>query len=195
MDVKLQANSRSKNENLKKMRKNGFIPAHLYGQSISPSCISLSEKDLQKCLQTGAKKVDISWNGKRYHAAIEEIQKDCISNKLCHIAFHVFEGKEKIYLDVPIHFVGKPAHGVVKPQLQSISVYGEANSLPEMIEVDISSMKLGDSLHVGDIKTKGKYELRESEDKVLISCQYPKAEEVVSEELVASPEVDQPEAA
>lgn len=195
MNVRLEANSRRKNENLKKMRKNGFIPAHLYGQSISPTSICLSEKDLKKCLQAGVKKVDISWEGKKYHAAIEEIQKDCISNKLWHISFHVFSDKEKIFLDIPIYFVGDPSQGVVKPQLQNISVYGEANSLPESIEIDISGLKLGESLHVSDIKAKGKFEIRESEDKVLISCQYPKAEEVVPEQDLASPEVILPEAA
>lgn len=194
MNVILNAQKRDPSSKASQLRKKGLVPCSLYGKSVEASSICIEQKELSKWLKLGAKKIDVKFGSQTYHAAIEEVQRDSISNQIFHVSFHAFSSNEKITMDIPIHVIGKALGqtqgGVLKQQMQSITVYGFAKDLPEHFEVNVSKLDLGHSLHIGDLNFKGKFEIKDAEDKVLIACHYPKiqvSEEASEAELTTEP--------
>lgn len=192
MNVILNAQKREPGIKPSKLRKMGYVPCSLYGKSLEASSICIENKELSKWLKQGTKKIDVKVGSHTYQAAIEEVQRDPVSNQIFHVSFHVFSNNEKITMDIPIHFVGKALGqtegGVLKHQMNTLTVCGFAKDLPEYLEVDVSKLELGASMHVSELNFNKKFEIKDSLDKVLVACHYPKLQAIEEEEK--APEVE-----
>lgn len=185
MDITLEAKHRDKNSKANQLRKQGHIPCTIYSKALSDNSIQITESQMKSCLKSGAKKVKVNLGGKSYFASIEEVQKKPASNEILHVSFHAFEANEKIYLTVPVHIQGKSLGqlegGLLQLQMQEVTLYGMAQDLPEEFILDVSKLELGHSIHVSDLASSGKYEIKESMDRVFVSCNYPKLEVIEPE--------------
>jgi large subunit ribosomal protein L25 len=204
----LNAQPRNLDESVKKLRNKGIIPGTIYGQSVDSTNLQIDQKQLQKCLKTGALKVDLELGQSKYHAKIQDVQWNPIGTKILHVSFHAFAANEKISMEIPVHVTGKAKGqmdgGIVKLQTDHITVYGTPSTLPESFELDIKDLELGSSIHIEDIANNLPYEIKTSMDTVLVACHYPKLEVVAeepeaeletveTEEVSASAETQQPE--
>lgn len=202
MDITLNAQKRDTSVRGVKLRKQGFIPACIYGKDMESLPIQIKEIELDKCVKAGAVKLKLKVGRKSYLASIEEIQKDCIGSKYYHIGFHTFDANEKVTMHVPIHLEGKAIGqtngGFLQQQLSEITLYGLAKDLPDELVVNVSSLEVGHSLHVSELQTNPKWEIKDKADKVIVACNYSKIkleeptsaslEDVVEPPLVSSSE-------
>ena len=198
MDIILSADKRDLGKSTKKLRKEGWIPGSVYGKSMESSPIMIKAATLQKCLKQGASKVHLKVGSDKFLASLEEVQKNAVGTEILHVSLHAFGANEKVTITVPVHLegkaIGQTSGGVLGQQLNTVDLYGLPGDIPDSLTVDVSKLELGHSIHIGDLP-KGKYEIKDGADKVIVACNYPKIQEIETETTaeateVAAPEVD-----
>jgi large subunit ribosomal protein L25 len=193
--INLNVNSRNKEDNVKSLRKQGLIPAVIYGRNLDSLRISLNYKDFIKTFANHsissfiniASKED-GINGKT--AVIKEIQKDPVTDNIIHIDFHEVSMDEKIEIEAAIHFIGKPEGvklgGILEPLMRHIAIKGYPKDIIDTINIDVASLQIGDIIHVKDLKLSDGIEIMADEDAPIVTVAEPAVEEVV-----AQPEVQE----
>ena len=189
----------------KKLRSSGRIPATIYGRQTQPQNLELSSKELEDLIHHSASEnllVDLAVKDdarpKRL-ALVQEIQHHPLSGKVLHVDFHEIAENEKVTVMVPVEAEGeaigvKADGGVLEHVLFKIKARGLAKDLPEQITVDVSHLKIGMAVHLGDIKAPAGVELVGDKNVSIISCAAPKSEEEeaaeAAEAAVAAGEVE-----
>lgn len=144
---------------VKNLRKEGIIPANIYGKDIKSASIQVSFKDFEKIYKqvgsTGI--VDVEFDGKTIPSLIHSIQTDYHKNPL-HADFFKVNLKEKIKTMIPLSFVGEPKAvseklGLLMEILHEVEVEALPEELPEHIEINVENLSsVGEQTTVGDIK-------------------------------------------
>ena len=193
MDYILEAYTRGKNEKASSLRKEGWIPGCVYGKSIDPMNVKVKRTTLNRCLKHHAAKFQLKVEGqKSFMVGLEELQKNALQDEVLHISFHAMKSDELTTLSVEIEFVGKAKGqfdgGIIKENMHEITVKGYPADLPDKLTVDVSSLELGESVHVSDIAEGYKFEfLQDDYDKILASCGHPKVQKIEETVEVAEP--------
>ncbi|MDO8461414.1 MAG: 50S ribosomal protein L25 [Deltaproteobacteria bacterium] len=190
MQLKAEERPKTGKGETRRLRVKGFVPAVLYGKGIPPRTLMLQAKELDKILSTSAgMNALISLDIGNEKAAkkdtlvvmMKDYQADIISRCLTHVDLLKVDLKEKITVMVPVRLVGK-SEGVVKGGLveqaaREISVKCLPTAIPNQIEVDITKLDIGDSLHIDDLKfAEGVEPIRES-NFTIVAIMAPAAEE------------------
>ena len=148
----------------KKLRANERIPAVIYGKLKSPQNLEVLEKDLDNLIHHSASEnllvdlaVDSDASPNRL-ALVQEVQHHAVSGKVLHVDFHEVSPTEKVIITVPVEAKGvavgvKTGGGVLEHVLFKLKVRALPKDLPEIIEVDVSNLGVGQSIHLGDIPT------------------------------------------
>ncbi len=184
--INLNIEARKKENNLKTLRKQGFIPGVLYGKKIDPFIVLLNYKEF---LKTFAKHsissfVNIvskedSVNGKT--AVIKEIQKDPVTDNIIHIDLHEISMDEKIEIEAVVHFVGKPEGvklgGILEPLMRHITIKGYPKDIIDTINIDVAGLGIGDIIHVRDLNLGKNIEIMAEEDAAIVTVAEPTVEE------------------
>ncbi len=172
-----------------KLRREGKIPAVIYGSQIEPLLITLNLREASKTLAaaTASSLVTIKVDGKDHTVLVREKQKNFIRNELLHVDFQEVSMTEKIRATVSIITEGtslavKDMSAVLVNGLTVIEVLALPQNLPESFVVDISSLKeLGDTITVSDLDVPEDVEILSSPDEVIITAT-GKTEEIEVEE-------------
>jgi large subunit ribosomal protein L25 len=184
----------------RRMRRAGFIPAVLYGRGIDTTHLLLKEDEFSHSLHKiagGNILIDLKIEGetKSRPVIIKEIQQDPVCDRPWHVDLQVVRLDEKIKIKVPVMVKGESpgvkVGGILEHILREIEVECLPRDIPEKIEVNISKLEIGDSIHLKDlIFTSGVVALGDREAAVL-SVVPPKAEEkeVPPEEAITEPEL------
>src|SRR5947208_7820766 len=143
----------------RKLRAGGLVPGILYGHGMEPLKLAIDGRELYHVLHTGAGSnvlVDLQVGKDQHLAMPREIQRDHVRGQFLHVDFLVVRRDEKITVDVPVHLVGE-SHGVkeggvVEHHLWDLKLECLPTDVPESVEADISSLGIGDSLSVADVK-------------------------------------------
>jgi large subunit ribosomal protein L25 len=192
MEVQLKADEREGTGKgvARKLRASGQVPAILYGHGMDPVSVSVDSRELYHVLHTGAGAnvlVDLHIGSKKHLVLAREIQRDHIRGELVHVDFLAIRRDEKIHVDVPISIVGESPGvkqgGVVEHHLWEISAECLPGDVPESVEVDISSLEIGDSFRVEDLGALGGLTIQTPSDETILSVVTPQVLEV--EEAVA----------
>src|SRR5256712_10181320 len=135
------------------------IPAVIYGHGRATQPLMVDALALEKAL-TGIEPestlIDLTVDGKKARALIREIQRHPLRPDIIHVDFYEIKADEKVTLKVPVHLVGPP-DGVRNEgaELDQASREVELEVLPEHIpdrvELDVTALKIGDSLHARDL--------------------------------------------
>lgn len=144
---------------VKSLRRQGLLPAILYGHTIDPSAISLNSHDASLTLAglSSSTIVTIDLEGEQLAALVREKQKDYIKNQLIHVDFQIVSQNETIRASVQIEVHGhspavKDYNAVIVTNLNIVEVEALPRDLPERFVVDISKLaEIGDSITVGDL--------------------------------------------
>jgi len=170
---------------VKALRREGKLPAVIYGRHTDPININLEAHSASLALAraTSSSLVTIDVEGTQHLTLVREKQRDFIKNRLLHVDFLAVSMSEKLRTAVSIHFVGVSGavkdHGAVMVHnLEQLHVECLPTDLPERIEVDISSLaKIGDGLRVRDVVVSDKVRVLEDPDTMVAVATMPKVEE------------------
>lgn len=161
MDLKLKAELRKiLGRKVKKLRKDGIIPAHVFGHNIKTLHIQIDEKEFEKIAKVAGETsvVDLTVNSKTHPVLIRGVQVHPLTDKPLHIDFYQVSLKEKVKVAVPVEIAGvalavEKKVGVLLTPLTEIEIEALPQNLPEKIEVDVSKLEIvGDVIKVSDLK-------------------------------------------
>ena len=182
MEAKLDAEPRSETGKgaAHRLRASGRVPAILYGQDVEPTPISVGALDLLHLYHSsgGASVlVDLRVNGDEHLTIAREIQRDLIHDRFIHVDFMAVRRDEKITVSVDVHEIGDSvgvhAGGVVQHHLREIEIEALPGDVPERIDVDITSLQIGQSLRVGDLQPPSGVEILTDADTMVIAVIEP----------------------
>jgi large subunit ribosomal protein L25 len=186
-----------KGRKVKKLRKEGILPATMYGKGFEPMTVQTDQKKLEEIFAEAGESglVEVTVNGEKYPVMLRNPQYHPLFGDLMHIDFYKVNLKEKIASNVAVEIIGEsPAvkGGLVLVEVSSeVEVEGLPTDLPEKIEVDISKLeKVDDTITVADLNIdRSKLEVLTDAEQVIVKIEEPKEEEVVETEAVAPSEV------
>lgn len=150
-------------ERARKLRAKGLIPAIFYSPRSQSIPLVIDSKEFVKTLQTEAgENVLIDLNirkgdqAERRVVMVKEIQIDPLQRTTLHTDFYEVAMDEMVTVEVPIHLVGKPegikVGGILEQIRREIQIQCLPGNIPKRIDVDVSSLNIGDSIHVQDIQ-------------------------------------------
>ena len=153
---KLLSNKRDLKLNAKKIRKEGFVPAVIYGHHLGSINIQINHIEVSKFLKTNSigSKVLLVLENDEHLAIFKDSQRDPLSNKIMHIDFQALTSGEKIKVTVPIIFENKDSFDsnvVFQEQISEIEISVLPKNLIDHVTIDVSKYGLGDSLLIGDL--------------------------------------------
>lgn len=146
----------------RRLRREGKVPAVLYGADKEATSLTIDHNDLYKHLQHEAfysHILTLTIAGKAEKAVLKDLQRHPVRPIILHADFLRISAKDKIRMHVPLHFKGedvapgvKVGSGVVTHNITQVEVSCLGKDLPEFIEVDISGLELDQVLHLTDLK-------------------------------------------
>jgi large subunit ribosomal protein L25 len=182
-------------------RREGRIPGILYGHGEESVALSVDAIDLKKLVHSISVEntiVDLDLGGSEpYKVLIRELQRHPVRDEFVHIDFFHVAMDEKIQVEIPIVLIGTPTGvknkgGVMDHQLRELEVYCLPGNIPEKIELDVSNLDIGDSIHVSDIQLDD-VEILAELDRSVVAVLAPTVieveEGVAVEEALTEPEV------
>jgi large subunit ribosomal protein L25 len=190
MKVDLQAMSYrvEKKGDVKRLRKQGKIPAALYGHGEKTQHVYVDVKDFRNVLNILKEEtvtINLKVGSKTYFCVIKAIQHDPTTSELFHIDFQHIHKEEKIRTTVPIHPTGTPPGvekgGILDLHLHEVVVKCYPDKMPTRIDVDVSRLDLNQTIHLRDLMVPD-VEFELSPETTVVSILVPrKAEEVKPE--------------
>ncbi len=178
---------------VKALRREGLLPAIVYGTGIEPVAITLNTKEVLQTLRViGANTLVTIKLGKKEHLVlVREIQREVITRNLLHMDFQAVSLEESILTTVPIVLVGdapavKEFEALLITNMEEIQIEAKAKDLPDTISVDISTLlDIGDNILIKDLVISGDVTILDDPEDVVIVATLPtlmaEIEELVEE--------------
>ena len=209
--VKLAAQLRSETGQtaVKKIRNQGSIPAVIYAHNETPVILQVNERDIDTLLSHAAGEhvlveLEIASGANRL-AIIQEVQHHPVTQRILHVDFHGVSAAEQIESSIPVEPVGesvgvKSFGGILEQLLRAVTIKCLPTDLPEILNVDVSALKIGDSIHIKDLQLPSGVTAMDdaevtvflvAEPKVAVEApvaEAPKAPEVIKEKKPAAEE-------
>src|SRR2546428_5745200 len=181
-------------------RLRGQIPAVIYGRGRDTQPLTVEAKALEKAL-TGVEPastiIELAVDGKKVRTLIREIQRHPVRPDIIHVDFYEIHAAEKVKLKVPVHLVGAPdgvrnGGGVLDQVTRDVEIQVLPEHIPDRVELDVTALKIGDSLHVRDL-TIANAVILTGGDLTIAVVVPPRAEEVAAPAPETATEVAEPE--
>lgn len=194
--VKTQSRETGKQSNLTELRHEGFVPAVVYGYKTDSTTIAVSEIDLLKTLRevgrNGVMKLDV--DGKSVNVVLSDYQMDVLKGKFVHADFLAINMSDELDVNVAVHLTGDSAGvregGVLNQPNRELTVKVKPSEIPDSIDIDVSELAIGETLTVGDIRDKIKFNVMNEDDFTLASVGTPRSDEEL-ETTADEPAVDE----
>ena len=173
---------------VKALRREGKLPAVIYGRHTEPIKINLDAHSAALALGklTSSSLVTINVDGTEYPALVREKQRDYIKNRLLHVDFLAVSMTEKLRTNVSVHFFGvspavKDFNAVLVKNLEQLEVECLPTDLPESIDVDITALaRPGDGIRVREVKVPDTIRILNDPDTMVAVATFAKVEEEVA---------------
>ncbi|HCR36042.1 hypothetical protein A2130_04365 [Candidatus Woesebacteria bacterium GWC2_33_12] len=179
---------------VKRLRKEGLIPANIFGKKIKSEAITVEAKEFREIFEKAGETQIIDLQGKP--VLVSNLQIDPVTSDYIHVDFRQVDLTEKITAKVPIEVLGEsPAEkqniGTVVQQLSEIEVSALPTDLPEKIEIDATILtEVDQAIYVKDLKIDKKVTVKTDPESIVVKVEPPIKEEVV--EVVAPVEGEVP---
>ena len=172
---------------VKKIRKNGLVPAILYGRARESVPLAVDRKGLLGALATGGRNVLIDLmvthdgESESNTVMIREIQRDHLRREILHVDLHQIILTEKLEARVPVMLEGMPegvasGGGILEPHLREVEIRCLPTQIPDHLTANVAHLAVGDSLHVRDLVVPEGIEILTPPEEVLVSVVAPKEE-------------------
>ncbi|HSP53983.1 MAG TPA: 50S ribosomal protein L25 [Dehalococcoidia bacterium] len=188
---------------VKALRRQGFTPANIFGHHVDSKAVQVPTEELSHTLKTLKRNeiVYLRLDGEEARPAfVKHLQHNPVTDVILHVDFLQISLKEKVRLEVPLHFTGlAPAidrhGGVLVTALDHISVEALPTEVPSFIEVDVSGLEeIDQSLHVSDLKVPEGATVLSDPELVIVKAAAPAIERAAAAEEAAE-EAEKAEAA
>jgi large subunit ribosomal protein L25 len=175
----------------RRTRREGQVPAVLYGHGTETRHLSLPGHDLMRALRTP--NVLLRLEGLKNGSEIalpKAVQRDPLKNVIEHVDLILVRSGEKVTIDVPVRVVGEifPG-GILNQQLIQIPVEAEATHIPQGIDVDVEGMELGQAVYASDLKLPAGVTLQIEPDTLVLHVMAQQTAEEAEETEEAASEV------
>ena len=179
--IKTKIRKETGKEAVKRLRKEGWIPGILYGHGEATEPISVEKSAPKLFNESSILSIEVDGEASR-KTLVKEIQRDFITGEVLHLDFQLIHEHENITIDVPIvlegHAVGvKDEGGTLEHFLRSIQIHCLPSEIPQNFKVDVSQMKIGDTIHVRDLLIdKPNLSIEEDPEQTVLTLIPPKVE-------------------
>ena len=176
------------------------VPAVIYGHGRDTQSLTLDAFALSQALKDvewASAVIQLTIDGRTVRALIREIQRHPVRPDILHLDFYEIRADEKVRLKLPIHLVGTPEGvrnqgGVLDQVSREIEIEVLPEHIPDRLDVDVTNLTMGHSLHVRDITLPNAHILT-SGDLTIATIVPPRTEEVAAPTAEAAVEVAEPE--
>ena len=159
-ELKAVARERVGKGSSRELRRNGLIPAVIYGDKQAPIAISLNTNEVTKRIPAGGFMTTVATidvNGEKISVLPKDYQLDPVRDFTMHVDFLRVSADSKVTVEVPVHFINEDKSaikigGVLNVVRHEVELHCPANDIPEFITVDLTGAKIGDSLHISHVK-------------------------------------------
>jgi len=143
------------------LRREGLVPAVIYGDNKSPLSITVTYKDATKRIKEGgflSQVISVDVDGEEHRVIPRDYQLEPVRDFLVHVDFLRVSKTSILTVDVPVHFVneeespGLKRGGVLNVVRHTVEVNATEENLPEFLEVDLTGSETGDALHISGVK-------------------------------------------
>ena len=167
----------------RKLRAAGDVPAVIYGHNRAPQSLTINARDLDRLLariSAANTVVELSLGGGTARTLIREIQRHPFKRQVLHVDFQELVAGEKVTVKVPLVLVGtadgvRNGGGVLDQVLYSLEIESDPSSIPNHIDVDVSAVGVGESLHVRDLTLPQGITVLDDADASVLSVQITRA--------------------
>jgi len=191
--LKVELRDNTGKEINKKYRRKGIVPGVLYSPHDKENLIlKVKNHELLKLLSAksrGLIDLEIDDGKKKVNrlAVIKDLQYNSLKMQIVHVDFYGVTLKEKLTLEIDIELIGEPIGieegGILQVELRKVEIECLPSQMPDSLKADLSSLKVGDNIAIGDMKIPEGVEVLTNPDKIVASVVLPtKIEEVVEEE-------------
>ena len=145
----------------RELRRQGLVPAVIYGDKKEPVTIALPYKDVHKAIYSGgflSHTLDIDVDGTKHHVIPRDYQLDVVKDFPIHVDFLRVAKGAKINVQVPVHFEneekspGLKRGGTLNVVHHTLDLTVDADNIPEFVTVDLTGLDIGDTIHISNIK-------------------------------------------
>lgn len=160
----------------RKVRKEGNIPAVLYGNGVEPTALVVEPEALRRALSNSAGRntvleIEIEGGEKRF-SLLREIQKDPLGDRAIHIDFLAIDMEKPVRVSVPVNTNGRSEGerkgGKLEKLMRAIEIECLPSDIPDSVEIDVSDLDIGDSVDVAGVELgEGAAPLRGGDEKVV----------------------------
>lgn len=159
-ELKAEARERVGKGSSRELRRNGLIPAVIYGDKQAPISIALSTNEVTKRIHAGGfmtAVATIDVDGKKIKVLPKDYQLDPVRDFTMHVDFLRVSGNTLVNVEVPVHFENEEKSdikigGVLNIVRHTVEFHCPANDIPEFITVDLAGLKIGDNVHISNVK-------------------------------------------
>lgn len=183
----------------RKLRAAGRVPGIVYGHAREAQSLSVNARELDKLLSSISRAstvVQLTLGGATTNTLIREVQRHPFKKVILHIDFQELVAGEKVTVNIPLVYVGVPdgvrlSGALLEQILHSIEVLVDPSAIPNHIDVDVTHLAMGHSLHVRDIKLPEGIDVLSDEDATICAVIAPRAavEAAAAEPGAAEPEL------
>ncbi len=170
----------------RRLRHANKVPAILYGEGQEPVSLTLEHKNVFRAQQEEAfysHVLTLNVAGKPVECLIKDMQRHPFKNIVMHMDFIRIDANHALHTNVPVHFINEEnvskSGATIAHHVTEIAVTCLPKDLPEFIEVDLADLKVGQTLHLSDVKlpkgiTSDELEKGESHDQAVVTANAPK---------------------
>jgi large subunit ribosomal protein L25 len=199
--ITLNAEKRTKlgGATAKQLRRLGRVPGVVYGHGEDSIAFHVKDLDLRPLIYTHeTHTINLNVAGKSTNCILREIQFHPVTDRVSHIDLVALHAGEKLKVDVPVSLVGTAAGvkdgGVIDFVMHKLSVECLPDAIPSHIDVDVTDLRIGHSIHISDISAGAGYTIVADGSAVIVTCAAPKTAEATEGEAAAATEtITEPE--
>jgi large subunit ribosomal protein L25 len=179
----------------RRLRKSNRVPAVLYGKHTKPESLSIEGPEFTRLVKSVAGRavlIELNRSGaEKALSFLQEVQRDPITDKYLHVDLQEVKSDEKFEIRVVIRLTGesfgvKNQSGVLELNTQHLRIRCLPKDLPEAIAVDVTELKVGETIKVAELKPIAGVEFLDAKGQPVVSCVEPVAE-IVQEVVAAAP--------
>ena len=193
-ELKAEARDRVGKGSSRELRRNGLIPAVIYGDKQAPISIALSTNEVTKRIHAGGFMTTVATidvNGQKISVLPKDYQLDPVRDFTMHVDFLRVSADSRVTVEVPVHFINEDKSaiktgGVLNIVRHEVELVCPANDIPEFLTADLEGLQFGDSIHISNIKLPKGVEPTIDRDFTIASIVAPVAEEAEAGEGEAS---------
>lgn len=186
---------RSGSGKLKQMRREGWLPSVVYGRGVENSNLKIDAKTFAELLAHSSSdslliNLDVEGQGVR-SVFLKTIQHDSLTGHAVHVDFLAVDDKTEITANIPVHLIGEAigvkGGGILEQYAHTLEITCLPDALPDTIDVNIATLQLGESLHIGDLKLPAGVKATHAAEVVVAHIGKPAS--LVAEEAATAPVV------